>query len=229
MVRRILLVIALVAGGAIAGRAHAGLLKFEPDIINSHITATVSEPISAITDNTNVTSTLRVLSGEIEGDPKNPAATGKVKLVVDATSFQSGNQMRNKHILGDSLETADYPTIEFDSTALKDVELTPQGDGGNATVLGNLTLHGVTRPIGVPLEASLDPDGGFTAWGEFSVDYTDYGIKPPRLLFALPVGKEVKISFRIKALPPGAPMGPTPSPTPTGPSFWHEFVDKVLK
>jgi len=112
---------------------------------------------------------------------------------------------------------------------MEHVEITPQGDGGDATVVGNLSLHGVTRQISVPVEASRDPDGGFTAWGEFSFDYADYGIRPPHLLVALPASKEVKIEFRIKARPPGAPQGPTPTPTPTGPSMWEDFFNKVLK
>ncbi len=137
--------------------------------------------------------------------------------------------MRDRNVLSSTLDTSQYPSIEFDSTQLKDVQIVPQGDAGDATVIGNLALHGVTRPISVPVEASLNPDGGFTAWGEFSFNYTDYGIKPPRLLFALPAGKEVKISFRIKARRSGAPPGPTPTPTPTGPSMLNELFDKLLK
>ena len=62
-----------------------------------------------------------------------------------------------------------------------------------------------------------------------SFDYADYGIRPPHLLVALPASKEVKIEFRIKARSPGAPQGPTPTATPTGPSMWEDFFNKVLK
>jgi polyisoprenoid-binding protein YceI len=209
--------------------ARAELLHFDVDTINSVIKATVTEPLSNFRDNPDTTGTFRLLSGEIEGDPKNIAATGKVKLIIDATTYNSGSQMRDRNVLSSTLDTADYPSIEFDSTHIKDIQIVPQGDAGDATVLGNLALHGVTRPISVPLEASLDPDGGFTAWGEFTFDYTDFGIEPPRLFHALPAGKEVKISFRIRARRPGAPPLPTPTATPTGPTFWDDFVNKVLK
>lgn len=209
--------------------ARAEMLHFDVDTINSRIKATVTEPLSNFRDHPDTTGTFRILSGEIEGDPKDIAGTGKVKLIIDATTYDSGSQMRDRNVIGSTLDTADYPSIEFDSTQIKDVQIVPQGDAGDATVIGNLALHGVTRQISVPLEASLDPDGGFTAWGEFTFDYTAYGIKPPRLFHALAAGKEVKISFRIKGRRPGAPPAPTPTATPTGPTFWDDFVNKVLK
>jgi polyisoprenoid-binding protein YceI len=229
MLRRLLLSGMLAVSIAPMMQARADMLKLEPDIMNSKITATVRGPLAIFEDHPEVSGAFQVLSGEIEGDPKNPGATGRVKLIIDATTYESGDQTRNEHVLSQSLESAEYSSIEFDSTRLEGVEITPQGDGGNATVVGNLSLHGVTRQISVPVEASLDPDGGFTAWGEFSFDYTDYGIRQPHLLVALAASKEVKIEFRIKARPPGAPAAPTPTATPTGPSMWDDFVNKVLK
>jgi polyisoprenoid-binding protein YceI len=229
MLRKRLLSVLLAVSTAPMMQARADMLKFEPDVVNSQITATVKGPLALLEDHPEVSGTFEILTGEIEGDPKNPGATGKVKLIIDATSYESGARTRNQHVVSESLETSQYQSIEFDSTRLEGVEITPQGDGGNAIVVGNLSLHGVTRQIRVPVDASLDPDGGFTAWGEFSFDYTDYGIRPPHLLAALPASKEVKIDFRIKARRPGAPQAPTPSPTPPGPSLWDDFVNKVLK
>jgi polyisoprenoid-binding protein YceI len=229
MLRKLLLSGLLAVSIAPMMQARADTLKFEPDIVNSKITATVKGPLAYFEDHPEVSGTFQILTGEIEGDPKNPAATGKVKLIIDATTYESGVRTRNDHVLSESLDTSKYQSIEFDSTRLEGVEITPQGNGGDATVVGNLSLHGVTRQISVPVEASLDPDGGFTAWGEFSFDYTDYGIRPPHLLAALSASKEVKVEFSIKARLPGAPPGPTPTPTPTGPSMWDDFVNKVLK
>ena len=229
MLRKLLLSGLLALSIAPMMQARADMLKFKPDIVNSKITATVTGPLAHLEDHPEVSGTFEIIEGEIEGDPKNPGATGKVKLIIDATSYESGARTRNAHVLSESLESSQYSSIEFDSTRLESVEITPQGDGGDATVIGNLSLHGVTRQISVPVEASLDPDGGFTAWGEFSFDYTDYGIRPPHLLFALPASKEVKIEFHIKARAPGAPQAPTPTATPSGPSLWDDFVNKVLK
>jgi polyisoprenoid-binding protein YceI len=229
MLRKLLLNGLLALSIAPMMQARAEMLKFEPDIVNSKITATVRGPLGFLEDHPEVSSTFQILTGEIEGDRKNPGATGKVKLIIDATTYESGLESRNQHVLSESLETSQYHSIEFDSTRLESVEITPQGDSGDATVVGNLTLHGVTHQISVPVEASLDPDGGFTGWGEFSFDYTDYGIRPPHLLGALSASKEVKIEFHIKARLPGAPQGPTPTATPTGPSMWDDFVNKVLK
>ncbi len=116
------------------------------------------------------------------------------------------------NVIGSSLETGRYPSIEFDSTRLEDVQIDTPGVSGNVTVIGNLALHGVVRPISVPMDVSVTPDGEFTARGEFTFNYTDYGIKAPRLLFAFPASHDVTIAFHIRARRPG--MMPAPSPMP---------------
>jgi len=135
MLRKLLLSGLLATSIAPIMQARAAMLKFEPDIVTSKITATVRGPLGFLEDHPEVSGTFQILTGEIDGDPKNPGATGKVQLIIDATSYESGAKTRNEHVLSESLETAQYRSIEFDSTRLEDVEITPQGQVGNATVV----------------------------------------------------------------------------------------------
>jgi len=70
------------------------------------------------------------------------AHSGSVEVSIDATSVNTGLPMFNGHLQGeDYFDTAKYPTITFKSTAVR-------FDGDQpATVEGNLTIKGVTRPV----------------------------------------------------------------------------------
>ncbi len=70
------------------------------------------------------------------------AKTGSVDIVIDMTSVDTGSSMFNGHIQGaDFLDTAKYPTATFKST-----KVVFEGDKP-ATIEGNLTIKGVTKPV----------------------------------------------------------------------------------
>lgn len=80
------------------------------------------------------------ISGTITLD--RAAKTGTVDVTIDAKSVNTGYALFNQHIQGDELfATAQYPTITFKSDKVK-------FDGDKvATVEGDLTIKGVTRPV----------------------------------------------------------------------------------
>ena len=71
----------------------------------------------------------------------NPADP-KVEASIDATTVASGHPRRDQELRGEKvLDVEKFPTIEFVSSSLK-----PSGDGHFA-MEGQLTLHGVTKPV----------------------------------------------------------------------------------
>ena len=186
------------------GTAHAATIHLQIDPQKSQITATVADPLARLRETGEIQATLRLTSGGVDGDPQNPGQTGHVKLVIDATTFDSGNNHRDKVVLGTALDTAEYQTITFESTHLENVQIDVPGKMGHANVVGNLTLHGATHEIRVPADISLNPDGTVNGDGEVSFNYTDWGVRVPRLLFALPAGREVTVHFHVTAAPPNS-------------------------
>ena len=70
------------------------------------------------------------------------AKTGAVDVTIDATSVNTGYDIFNGHIQEkDFFDTANFPTITFKST-----KVTFDGDKP-ATVEGDLTIKGVTKPV----------------------------------------------------------------------------------
>jgi len=80
-------------------------------------------------------------SGTFSYDEKDPAAS-KVEVVIKTASVDSNHAERDKHVRADDiLNVAKYPEARFKSVTYK-----PTGPG-KATLTGELTLHGVTKPI----------------------------------------------------------------------------------
>jgi polyisoprenoid-binding protein YceI len=184
--------------------AQAAPLHLQVDPQKSQIKATVADPLARLRENGEIEATLRVISGTVDGDPQKPGETGHIHLVIDATTFDSGDRHRDNVVLGTALETAQYQTISFDSTHLENVQIDVPGKMGHAVVVGNLTLHGTTRALPVPADVSLDSDGSLNGDGEVSFNYTDFGVRVPRLLFALPAGSEVTVHFHVVAERPNS-------------------------
>lgn len=102
------------------------------------------------------------------GDDGAPSC--QVTAVIDAASVHTGNEQRDQHVRSaDFLDVAKYPTVEFTSTEVRDV------DGETFTLVGELTLHGVTRTVQLEAEflgVADDPSGtertGFSATATIS-------------------------------------------------------------
>jgi polyisoprenoid-binding protein YceI len=194
----------LVAIWLMPGNAQSAEIHLQINPQKSQINATVADPLARFRENGEIEATMRIISGNVDGDPQNPGPTGHVKVVLDATTFDSGNSHRDNVVLGTALDTAEYQTISFESTHLENVQIDAPGKMGHVIVVGNLTLHGTTREIRIPADVSLDSDGTLSGDGEVSFDYTDFGVQVPRLLFALPAGRDVTIHFHVTAERPNS-------------------------
>jgi polyisoprenoid-binding protein YceI len=108
-------------------------------------------------------------TGTLNLDGADPAKSS-ASLTIVASSFNSNNAERDAHVKSaDFLDVDQFPTVTFTSTAV-----TAKGDD-DFTVTGNLTIHGVTKPVDVKFEllgTSQDPWGntriGFEGKAEIS-------------------------------------------------------------
>jgi polyisoprenoid-binding protein YceI len=70
------------------------------------------------------------------------AGTGSVEITVDASSIDFGQEKLNEHAKSaEMFDVQKYPTATYKGT------LTAFKDGAPTQVKGELTLHGVTRPL----------------------------------------------------------------------------------
>jgi polyisoprenoid-binding protein YceI len=124
-----------------------------------------------------------------------------VNATIDLASVDTNDETRDNHLRSpDFLDVENHKTMSFTSTSVQ-----PRGDG--YVVEGELSLHGVTRPITLDLEPNgfgPDPFGGtrsgFSAKAEIS--RKDFGIT-----FDMPlegggvvVGDKITITLEIEAV-----------------------------
>ena len=89
--------------------------------------------------------------------------SSSARASVDVSTLTTANKVRDEKILGpDVLDAAQFPTIDFASVALR-------AAGGGYELDGDLTLHGITRPVTL----ALTPHGVITdVWGKTRLGLT---------------------------------------------------------
>jgi polyisoprenoid-binding protein YceI len=91
----------------------------------------------------------------------------------------------------DFFDVAKYPRATFEST-----EIRAGGDkGATHTIVGNLTLHGVTKGVAFPVVVS-EQDAAFAATAEFSLNRKDFGVAYPGMPDDL-IRDEVVVRLKI--------------------------------
>jgi polyisoprenoid-binding protein YceI len=138
--------------------------------------------------------------GTVAFDEQNPAAS-QVSVEIDADSIQTHEPKRDGHLRSpDFFDVAKYPKLTFESTKVE-----KGGDG--YLVTGNLTLHGVTKPVVLDVEAL---GGGKDPWGNerigfqatTSINRKDFGLTWNQALETggVLVGEKIDVTLDIQAI-----------------------------
>lgn len=110
----------------------------------------------------------------LDADP----AKSSVELTIDAASIFTADKKRDEHLKSpDFLNVQQFPTITFKSTSVKAL------DEKKYEVVGDLSLHGVTKPVTVTMEhigAGVSPADNKTFLtgfeGEFTIKRSEFGM-----------------------------------------------------
>ena len=153
----------------------------------------------------NVRGEFTKLSGKATGDVANPTAAS-VEATIDATSIDTRNEKRDEHLRSpDFLDTAKFPSMTFKSTKVE--------KAGDAWKLhGDLTLHGVTKPVVLDVTnvtpPMKDPWGNtrIGAQATTKINRRDFGIAFTKTLAGggVLVGDEISITLDVEVMKKGA-------------------------
>ncbi|WP_336632500.1 MULTISPECIES: YceI family protein [unclassified Microbacterium] len=130
--------------------------------------------------------------------PANPLEA-KVTASVDVASIDTKDEGRDNHLRSaDFFDIATYPTIDFVSTGVR-------YEGGDFLVDGDLTMHGITKPVTFTVEFGgfgTDPWGNYKAGATAKtvVDREDFGLTWNAALETggVLVGKDVTITLDLQ-------------------------------
>jgi polyisoprenoid-binding protein YceI len=140
------------------------------------------------------------INGELFLDDRNPA-NSKLEATIDAESIDTQEEKRDAHLKGaDFFDIERFPKITFRSQ-----EIQPESDG-HLKVKGDLTLHGVTKPVVLdvdgPSHELKDPFGQIkiAAHGETKIKRKDFGLTWNAALETggVLVGDDIKIELDVQ-------------------------------
>jgi polyisoprenoid-binding protein YceI len=131
-------------------------------------------------------------SGDIDfsGQPEN----SRVNITIQTNSVETDTPDLTKHLqTPDFFDVAKYPEAKFVSTEIKS-----GGEKGTHTVIGNLTLHGVTKSLTFPATITVSP-GAITVDSTFALNRKDFGINFAGASDNL-IRDEVVLTLKVRAV-----------------------------
>ena len=141
---------------------------------------------------TNFYGAFKEISGTVTFDAADPSKSS-VDLSVAVESVDTRSEKRDQHLKSpDFFNAKQFPAMTFKSNKI-------EASGDNYKVSGDLTLHGVTKPITVDFKRSADGKGGqgkTVGGGEarFTIKRSDYDMK----FMIGPVGDDVNIILSLE-------------------------------
>jgi polyisoprenoid-binding protein YceI len=138
---------------------------------------------------------------------RTPNATGTLTLQgstitaasisADLTDLKSDDDRRDGQLRRQGLQTSQFPTATFTLTSPIDLGSVPaDGQTISATAHGQLTLHGQTRDVDIPIKAKRS---GFVVvvTGSLPIVLADYGIPKPNSFAVLSIADQGTMEFQI--------------------------------
>ena len=141
------------------------------------------------------------VEGSVVNDAGDPSKS-TVEVVIDAATIDTREPQRDAHLRSaDFFDVEQFPTLTFRSTGV-------EGTLGESFKLeGDLTIHGVTRPVVLDVDAEGQVKD---AWGGLRSGFTattkikrsEFGLTWNQVLETggIAVGDEIKISLDIEAI-----------------------------
>jgi polyisoprenoid-binding protein YceI len=146
------------------------------------------------------------VNGTVQLDDKD-ISKSSVEVTIDAASVDTRVENRDKDLRSDHFfDVEKYPTLNFKSTKVEQVE------PGKLKVTGDLTLHGVTKPVILEVDGPTAPVKD--PWGNqraavnatTKINRQDFGMKfsPTMDSGGLVVGNDVVITIDVEMVQKGA-------------------------
>ena len=142
----------------------------------------VTEQLAGIDFPNDAVGTTDKVSGSIAILPDGSIAPG-AKLVVDLRAMTSDQSMRDGYIRNRTLETEKFPDAVFVPTAVTGVpRMVPSAGQLGVSLVGSLTIHGVTKVVTFKGIATIDPRSSTVAGRALAtISFSDFGLPKPTL------------------------------------------------
>jgi len=141
------------------------------------------------------------VTGSIAFDAKGNLVPASSRFVVKVATLESDKDRRDGYVRGRILEASEYPTVTLAPTSIKGLAL-PLPTSGSASfqVVGDLTVHGVTKPTTCQVEAAFNR-GRVTGTATTTFPFSEFGLTQPRVPVVLSVADTIKLEYTFALVP----------------------------
>ena len=120
------------------------------------------------------------------------------EIAIDTTIITSDEDRRDNRLRSEGLQTDQFPTATFALTQPVDVPAAAiAGTATDVTLVGDLTLHGVTESVEIPAQAQLT-NGQIQVAGSLTFPLADFDITAPNVGgFIISIADEGALEFLV--------------------------------
>lgn len=141
--------------------------------------------------------TSKTISGaflfDAEGNPI-PCST----IYVDVRTFESDSARRDNYLRGSTLQSDQFPLAEFVVSGIEDFTMPANGAETTFTLVGNFTLHGVTKAMAWTVTAARD-GSTMTGSAKTQFDMADFDIQKPIVGSVLSIEDTIQLEIDLVA------------------------------
>ncbi len=163
--------------------------------------------------------------GGVEAVGRTPDVTGTItlsgttlvaaELVADLTTLRSDQSMRDGQLGRQGIQTDRFPTATFVLTTPIELGTLPaEGEQAIVDAIGDLTLHGVTKDVTIPLGVVRVGDI-IGAAGSLSFTWADFAMEQPTSMRVVSLADQVTMELQVFFRKDGAAASPAASDVPT--------------
>ena len=138
------------------------------------------------------------ITGSILAYPDGRIVKDSSKIVIDVRTLKSDQSRRDGFLQRRTLETEKYPTVELVPTEIRGFSgKVPASGDVTFQLVGDLTVHGVTRPT--VWNVTAHPDGqDFAGTATTSFTFKDISLDQPKVPVVLSVADTIKLEYDFR-------------------------------
>lgn len=140
------------------------------------------------------------ITGGVTVTPTGTIISDSSRIVVNLTNLTSDKDRRDKYIKSHTMDINKFPTVTLVPKSFVGLSTKPGAAPSAFSVIGDLTVHGVTHPTTWTVTAHSD---GADVVGSAATAFTfaDFALDQPRLPFLLSVADTIKLEYDFRFTP----------------------------
>jgi polyisoprenoid-binding protein YceI len=142
------------------------------------------------------------ISGVLLVNPNGSIVADSSRITVNVAVLKSDKDRRDNYIKTHTMETAKYPTVQLVPKSFVGLTGKPGSAPTEFDMVGDLTVHGVTRPTTWKVTAHIE-GGDIVGTASTSFTFKDFSLDQPKVSVLLSVEDTIKLEYDFRFTPAG--------------------------